>query len=495
MAAQAPIAWPDAMPTETVEQPVRARIVAVAPSDTASPFEDRGKPVPWFEVWEHIAKRVKWADPGLDMQVFRAESLRSDSVDDRARFRDIAGSADVFIGSAIREPATAEWVSTVIEEAGIQTRFAADCSPELCQTTVLGGFRPEPPASPLVQILPDFLRDLIGGPTSGTKKDRVLWDTLMGFYERNSSEDLTFLSLVLVDSYKTRVPRVTGIGKDSDPNTLNCMLDNCKQEVIDCAKDSDCRACISCLTSCPPNDQVCAYRCITSYETKTMENFSLCVLQKNNCMGNSAQIPVLPDPTPLARFRGEAVTQESAQDIFMGWLGKEAFSWKVVCGQNPAYDFFPSQHQIFYRGRGPGVMWYDPVFKVFTINGEEVWRRRHYRVKSAATPGTFRFSVLDNGVVSNEYWRIIDVPDDLSWGVFYYAGAATAAGQSYTGALLVSRDGSWPDEGEMDRVEKAFDDCGIKLWELFEVDNTNDEGAPLGLPDDFAVNNERPTLV
>lgn len=31
-------------------------------------------------------------------------------------------------------------------------------------------------------------------------------------------------------------------------------------------------------------------------------------------------------------------------------------------------------------------------------------------------PGTFRFSVLDNGVVSNEYWRIIDVADDLSWG-------------------------------------------------------------------------------
>lgn len=76
--------------------------------------------------------------------------------------------------------------------------------------------------------------------------------------------------------------------------------------------------------------QVCAYRCITSYETKTMENFSLCVLQKNNCMRNSAQIPVQPDPAPLARFRGAAVTHDSAQDIFMGWLGKEAFSWKVV---------------------------------------------------------------------------------------------------------------------------------------------------------------------
>lgn len=50
--------------------------------------------------------------------------------------------------------------------------------------------------------------------------------------------------------------------------------------------------------------------------------------------------------------------------------------WQV-CGQNPAYDFFPSQHQIFYRGRGKNEMWYDPVFKVVTISGEKVnlWRR------------------------------------------------------------------------------------------------------------------------
>lgn len=55
MAAQAPIAWPDAMPTATLEQPVRARIVVVAPDDTPSPFEDRGKSVPWFEVRTQMA--------------------------------------------------------------------------------------------------------------------------------------------------------------------------------------------------------------------------------------------------------------------------------------------------------------------------------------------------------------------------------------------------------------------------------------------------------
>lgn len=44
------IAWPDAMPTPSLEQPIRSRVVAVAPSSVDSPFSDRGKPVPWLEV-------------------------------------------------------------------------------------------------------------------------------------------------------------------------------------------------------------------------------------------------------------------------------------------------------------------------------------------------------------------------------------------------------------------------------------------------------------
>lgn len=61
-----------------------------------------------------------------------------------------------------------------------------------------------------------------------------------------------------------------------------------------------------------------------------MEAFSLCVLQKHNCMCNSAEIPALPDPAALTKFRGSALTTETAGDIFMGWLGKEEYSWKVV---------------------------------------------------------------------------------------------------------------------------------------------------------------------
>ena len=58
--------------------------------------------------------------------------------------------------------------------------------------------------------------------------------------------------------------------------------------------------------------------------------------------------------------------------------------------------------------------------------------------------GTFAFSVLDNGVVSNERWTIVDVCEDLSWALFFYAGAASVAGQAYTGAVLATPTGAWP---------------------------------------------------
>ncbi len=48
---------------------------------------------------------------------------------------------------------------------------------------------------------------------------------------------------------------------------------------------------------------------------------------------------------------------------------------------------------------------YHGVMQVKTLDGRMVWRRRHYRVRRAKQPGTFNFSVLDNGVISKEYWR------------------------------------------------------------------------------------------
>lgn len=83
----------------------------------------------------------------------------------------------------------------------------------------------------------------------------------------------------------------------------------------------------------------------------------------------------------------------------------------VWCGSAVYSTLYLVSSSRFYK-----TYLYIPPLMTFGALLLQVWRRRHYRVKPAVTPGTFRFSVLDNGVVSNEYWRIIDVSDDLSWG-------------------------------------------------------------------------------
>jgi hypothetical protein len=67
--------------------------------------------------------------------------------------------------------------------------------------------------------------------------------------------------------------------------------------------------------------QVCSYRCIASHESPALEHFSLCILQKHNCLGLNAAIPTRPDPQPMAHFRGAPLSHEAAEAIFLGWIG------------------------------------------------------------------------------------------------------------------------------------------------------------------------------
>ena len=78
-------------------------------------------------------------------------------------------------------------------------------------------------------------------------------------------------------------------------------------------------------------------------------------------------------------------------------------------------------------------MWYDPIFQVTTLAGLSVWRRRHYRVRRGKIPGQFYFSVLDNGVTSSEFWRIVDCDDNLDWAVFYYTGRYSNSSNNNSG--------------------------------------------------------------
>ncbi|XP_038902077.1 uncharacterized protein LOC120088717 isoform X2 [Benincasa hispida] len=396
------------------------RIVAIVGEGSISPL----KSTPWEEVMLHTAKRLKWIDEGYEMHVF-ADSFCNVTHQDTESIQ-IISEADILIVVAVTSKDSVLWIQSHCEN--IQNIICFESAAELVNK--LGGL--SFPSETKGNVLENFFGN--SQLLEKRKKSEEVVQTVFEAWDRRNSDDI--------------------------------------------------RKALQCLNQCSPVDQVCNYRCIASYESPNLEAFSLCVLQKHNCLDLDAKVPDKPYVQPIERFRGKELCHEMAEDLFVGWLGSLRWSWRVVAGQNPAYDQFPCQYQLFYRGKARGSFWYEPVFMVKTLEGKMVWRRRRYRVKRGKTAGTFLFSVLDNGVVSNEFWSIVDVCDDLSWGLFHYNGAARAAGQSYTGAVLVSRDGAYPEnDHKKERVVAALEKCGIKEWELFAVDNSSCSDPPLGIPD------------
>lgn len=414
------------------------------------------------------AAKLKWIDEGYNLLVLRESILTKQEKEAKL----ILAQTDILIIIHVQHQDSVKWVLQNTDM--IPTIVCFDCCPAL--QNKLGGLKVSNNNQTMIE---KFLPSVQG---KEIKESLEVLRTVQEAWGRHNSDDIWFSLLLLINSYVRPVPVLQNL-RAKGFSTLYCMIKNCGTQLVDCLLDPNCRNALVCLNKCAPTDQVCSYRCIASYESPKFEAFSLCVLQKHNCLGLNAEIPLKPNVQPLSFFRGSPLSHEVAEDLFVGWLGKLKSSWRVVAGQNPAYDQFPCQYQLFYRGKAKRTFWYEPVFQVKTLDGKLVWRRRRYRVKREAIPGTFIFTVLDNGVVSREFWRIVDVTDDLSWGLFYYGGAAQAAGQSYRGAVLVTPDGSWPSKNEAQRLNSALERCGIKDWELFGVDNTCCTNPPLGIPE------------
>mmetsp|Transcript_19717 Transcript_19717/g.49603 ORF Transcript_19717/g.49603 Transcript_19717/m.49603 type:complete len:548 (-) Transcript_19717:212-1855(-) len=459
-------------------------VLALVPGDgtngsSKSPFQG----APWEEVLTHVGNRLNWTDERLHMSVLAVPADPShDSLE--AVAKGLAG-CDLAVGVGLRKGWGAEWLVARLDGTDANmpsTLFFLDCHDGLEAVCRAGGLFLDD------DDIPSWRRAVTKWGLPGDRLAAALEvkALVQELWHRHSSDDLLYALLVLINEYVTEVPLVSGQLKEkTDIKAIMCMMGNCREEVLNCVNNPDCKAGLDCLESCAFNDQVCSYRCIVSYESPLLEAFSLCILQKHNCLGNSAPIPMRPEVNAMTHFRGEELTWETSDKLLIGWLGAQPASWRVVAGKNPAYDFFPMQLQLFYPGKAKGSMWYEPVFKVTKYDGTQVWRRRKYRVRRAEAPGYYHFSVLDNGVISSEYWRIVDVDDSLEWGIFYYSGAASVVGQTYQGAVFATPDGQWPDEKHLPRISASMDSAGIKMWELYDVDQTccDPEDAPLDITD------------
>ncbi|KAL9232642.1 hypothetical protein vseg_007727 [Gypsophila vaccaria] len=451
-----------AVPSEPV------KIVSIFGEGSISPLQS----TPWQDVLLHTVGRLKWIDEGYEMHVFSDTVIQTSESMASSLEKEIA-HADILLVVAVNRQESVKWVKNHVQNISNVMCFGS--SPDLANK--LGGDVVD------AEIKGNMFSKLVGFPVSEEEKNKTqVVQSATEAWERHNSDDIRFSLLVIINAYVKPVPVLKNL-RAKGFSTLSCMVKNCGPQILNCLLDPSCRKALQCLNKCSPVDQVCNYCCIASYESPQLEAFSLCVLQKHNCLELDAKVPEKPYVPPMTLFRGSKLDHETAEDLFVGWLGNLDWSWRVVAGQNPAYDQFPCQYQLFYRGKAKGSFWYEPIFQVKTLDGGTVWRRRKYRVKRGKIPGTFFFSVLDNGVVSNEFWTVVDVADDLSWGLFHYHGAARAAGQSYTGGVVVSPDGKYPSEVESPRLISALEKCGIKKWELFFVDNCSCDDPPLGLPE------------
>jgi hypothetical protein len=213
-------------------------------------------------------------------------------------------------------------------------------------------------------------------------------------FERWTTDDFCSALLLFVNQFISEVDWVRHSidatwekGLVRNARELSRMISKCGGCIGRCLSDENCRECITKLTQVDSRDQVASYKTIVSYESDLLREFSLCILTKNNIFECDATIPSLPVVVPMPSWRGKPLTEDAARRILVGHLrgepatpgpaGSLDVSWKVACGANVAYDQFPSQNQLFYPAARGRDMWYDPVFRVQTLDGRNVWCKRY----------------------------------------------------------------------------------------------------------------------
>lgn len=302
-------------------------------------------------------------------------------------------------------------------------------------------------------------------------------------WHRRTAEEAVYAMLVFLDGALIPLDAIQIQKPVPTFETLSGAIGKCQDEFRACFTNTRCLQSLACLSNCGLADQSCSYNCIVSYQTEAFTQFSLCALQKNNLLNSQVTRPTSPQPLLPETFRGQPLTPELAEDILVGHYDPAAgrrHSWLVAAGSNPAYEQFAWQYQLWYRGSKKNDFWYHPTFLVDALDGRKIWRTRDYRVRRTKVPGVWEFSVLDNGIISEEKWHLLGADDDLRWIVVFYIGAARKAGIFYRGCLVLTPDGNMPTTPEeMEGVSAAVARADMKLWELELCSNPpQDPGNP-----------------
>ena len=346
--------------SDSIVQMKRSKIAVVLESEESiSYFKTKpfNTPITWHEVMMQVAEKMRWEainNPEVDnngknaleelsLEVFTLQQLVD--LQKNNFFFDPLG-ADIVLIVGLPDLYDPQHLSSRQALESFSATSKAIVPLDCADSTYFSEIEKYGDFSPLNSLEPVF--SVWDGIIKGERfRNRALQSIVRDLWQRKSSGDILFMALVLADSFcDISIKSVKSVANTDSTSfaQIACMVGNCRAEILDCLSDPECKAALDCLNSCKGNDQVCSYRCITSHETAKFEKFALCILQKNNCMGNTAIAPVYPDTQPMRVFRGETLTHEAAEGIFIGHLSPreneknlllpagaemEPWSWKV----------------------------------------------------------------------------------------------------------------------------------------------------------------------
>ncbi|CAK9103131.1 Hypothetical protein (Fragment) [Durusdinium trenchii] len=307
---------------------------------------------------------------------------------------------------------------------------------------------------------PFGLQATLGGYQEAVK----VRNDVIDLWHRRTAEEAVYAILLLIDSAVTSLPSMAAQRPVPTSETIGRAIDRCQDAFRNCFTQPRCLQSLACLSQCGLADQSCSYRCIVSYQSQAFTDFSLCALQKQNLLNSQIERPQTPRAKPLETFRGQPMTHELAENILVGHFdpgNNHRHSWLVAAGSNPAYEQFALQYQLWYKGSGRNTFWYHPTFLVEALDGAKIWRTRDYRVRRKETqrpwPGLWDFSVVDNGIISEELLKAV--------------GAARKAGLSYRGCLVLTPEGEMPGPEHAEAISAAIARADMKPWELEATSN------------------------
>ena len=164
----------------------KVSITAVIPAHTRHPLG-----VSWHEVMSHVADRLTWEDPDFQVKIFEEEALVAD--DSHSNFSNAVQSAQIMLLLDIQKPAKLDLLLGSMRT--VPTAIALGSHPQLEAATSLNNISLTTPWEKAAAAL----------PWSSSAEGAKVLQSVRQVYKRQTSDDLLFMLLVLIDAYITEV--------------------------------------------------------------------------------------------------------------------------------------------------------------------------------------------------------------------------------------------------------------------------------------------------